>query len=439
MRIITYGVEWENELPEWALAFNLPPLSRIERYQAAKEIVKDIPDSVIGEDKEKKLKAQRLVDGMGDMKVRENMKKPTPDLWRLAKEYLELPDNGSTVPGHVPKDWAESEKIAWSYILRKHERLMYFKHPEPGTAFSYEDWKAGKNNKAVVDLVSPFSDSSPGSASGLVSPDHKSHTITLQDTFRKQGLQIVVKIYGVELTPDKLRYRGGSWQLEGQKNEHIVATAMYSYDVKNVTETRISFRQETPIHGRLHKYAADRYTKDEYHFLTPPAHRYGKYQYENEALAEILGFEMRDLRKKTPHTANGGMLPFQNIGSVWMTQGRLITFPHTMEHCIEPFELVDPSLPGHHRFVVLYLVDPHYRVCSTRNVPPQQFHWWAEAVSRDFYKLGVPREISAEITGRTGDWLMCMDEATIHRLEMKKEHLRMDSARYRGMSRYKIW
>jgi hypothetical protein len=54
--------------------------------------------------------------------------------------------------------------------------------------------------------------------------DHKSYTITLRDTFRKMGIQIIVKIDSIELTPDKPIYHGSVWQLEGQMNENIVAT-----------------------------------------------------------------------------------------------------------------------------------------------------------------------------------------------------------------------
>jgi hypothetical protein len=28
--------------------------------------------------------------------------------------------------------------------------------------------------------------------------------------------------------------------------------------------------------------------------------------------------------------------------------------------------------------LIIYLVDPNYRICSTANVPPQQHDWWAE-------------------------------------------------------------
>lgn len=70
---------------------------------------------------------------------------------------------------------------------------------------------------------------------------------------------------------------------------------------------------------------------------------------------------------------------------------------------------------------------------------PQQFHWWAEALSDVFLKLGVPREISAEIIGRTGDWLMGMDEVTKHKLELIQEHRWMDAARHWGTNRYGFW
>jgi hypothetical protein len=103
----------------------------------AKEILKNIPESAFGEEKERRRKAQKLVDGMPDVKGRENIQKPKPDLWRMAKEYLELPENGPTTPGHLPKGWAANDvQTTWRHIIRKHEELMYFKYPEPGTALS---------------------------------------------------------------------------------------------------------------------------------------------------------------------------------------------------------------------------------------------------------------------------------------------------------------
>jgi hypothetical protein len=50
------------------------------------------------------------------------------------------------------------------------------------------------------------------------------------------------------------------------------------------------------------------------------------------------------------------------------------------QHRVSPFKLKDPTKTGHRRFIALWLVDPHQRIVSTANVPPQQLDWWAEAV-----------------------------------------------------------
>lgn len=194
------------------------------------------------------MRSFRDAEGKEDMEL----SPPDSDLWQRAKEYLELPENGSTTPVEGPDDWADGDRSPWFLLKRKLKRVIRFKHPEPGTAFSYEDWKAGRHNdKAVIDIVSyrkEWEDRDPPPAKTVI-PPHTPYTITLQDTFRKQGLQIIVKMDSVELTPEAPTYSSDSWQLEGQLNEHIVAVAVFAYDVENITEPRIAFRQYTRLHG----------------------------------------------------------------------------------------------------------------------------------------------------------------------------------------------
>lgn len=219
LRIITYGIEWENELPEWALAFNLPLPGRVQTYRDAQKVLRNTPESATGDLKKAREAAQRRIDGMGDVEGKLDMKEPTPELWKLAKEYLELPDHGSTIPGKVPEDWRNGHRRAWRYILEKHEKLLKHKHPEPGKSFSYEDWKARENiNRAVVGIVTERPEWTEWGRPRPGVADHQTHQIALQDTFRKQGLQIIVKIDGIELTPEKPKYSGGDWKLEGQLN-----------------------------------------------------------------------------------------------------------------------------------------------------------------------------------------------------------------------------
>lgn len=121
-------------------------------------------------------------------------------------------------------------------FFRRHYRKVV--HPEPGVSFSYEQWKAGLSGNAVVQKYKSYS-FPEGDTSG---DDHDYYSIRIQDDFRDEGLQVIVKLSSIELTPEKPVYEGGNWHIEGMLNEHIAATALYYYDVDNVTESRISFR-----------------------------------------------------------------------------------------------------------------------------------------------------------------------------------------------------
>ena len=69
--------------------------------------------------------------------------------------------------------------------------------------------------------------------------------MSLRENFGEHGLQVIVKLANIELTPEKPTYDGGSWHVEGQLNERICATALYYYDSKNVTDSSLAFRHRT--------------------------------------------------------------------------------------------------------------------------------------------------------------------------------------------------
>lgn len=69
--------------------------------------------------------------------------------------------------------------------------------------------------------------------------------VDLQKEFGEQGLQVIVKLANIELTPEKPTYDGGSWHVEGQLNERICATALYYYDSKNIADNSLAFRHRT--------------------------------------------------------------------------------------------------------------------------------------------------------------------------------------------------
>jgi hypothetical protein len=175
-------------------------------------------------------------------------------------------------------------------------------------------------------------------------PDDKK----LFNKFKASGLQIIVKLASIELSPENPDFPTGGWHVEGQMNEHIAGTALYYLDSENVTSSHLSFRMQT-----------DAYLSTELEV--------GQDQYSY--LSHIYGTEL-----------GHGAPCLQNYGSVKTHQGRLIAFPNVFQHRVSPFSLVDKTKPGHRRFIALWLVDPHQRIISTANVPPQQKNWWRESI-----------------------------------------------------------
>ncbi len=168
---------------------------------------------------------------------------------------------------------------------------------------------------------------------------------SLRTLFQDRGLQIIVKLASIELTPDKPRFDGGNWHVEGQMNERIVGTCLYYLDSENITETSLAFRAST--------------REDE-------EGNWGVNGDDVTWMEEVFGAELR-----------GGSC-LQTYGTVTTPQGRLLAFPNSFHHRVSPFKLVDPTKPGHRRFVALWLVDPYVRIISTANVPPQQAEWYTE-------------------------------------------------------------
>lgn len=228
-------------------------------------------------------------------------------------------------------------------------------HPEPSIGKSFEDWKGARQERLRPKI---------------------------EEMFRERGLQVIVKLASIELTPDKPEYGGGNWHLEGKVNEHSVATSIYHYDVENVTKSRIQFRQEAQLdHMWDFAYSAD----------------------DHGLIEDAYG--VRDL-----HDCQA----IQETGSDVTRQDRLLVFPNIVQHRVEPFRLKDPTKPGHRRLLVLWLVDPHYRIIFTRNVAPQQENWWKDEQSSNARGRGIDG-------GNFTSSVMRRTEAEDYRVDLMKE------------------
>ncbi|KAL5365569.1 hypothetical protein BJX96DRAFT_181784 [Aspergillus floccosus] len=384
MRIRTYGVEWKAQFPEWAK--KLPP-KRDEGKLSAEE---------------------------------------HQAMSALVETYLQEPESTDEVRWNrvrtqrIPPDW----KTRWGLLrtaLTKYANTFIFEHSDPGTAYSYEDWKAGRTGKAIVGpshyeyVCHPefehteFMEANPWLApyEWMYAPkekdpnDHEFYTVALQDEFREKGLQVVVRIHSIELDPETPSFPGADWHIEGNANERIVANTIYAFDLENMSEPQISFRQRcthdtaTWVYDRIGALDSDddEDLSDEIHMKNN--------LWDIKYIGRLFGME--DMQ---------GSPGWQQLGEVKMPPGRLISFPNAFQRRMGPVQLQDNSKPGHCRFLTLSLVDPTYRLCSTRNVLPQQPDWnrgdGAEAVMQ-----------------------MDLAEALELREELVKEHAKKEEGVYR--------
>ncbi|KJY01814.1 hypothetical protein TI39_contig278g00069 [Zymoseptoria brevis] len=319
---------------------------------------------------------------------------PSSETEKLLDQFLLQPDN-PRVPAPsrrypaVGRDWRDHFSPAKA-IEAKYHRVKEWFHPEPGTTFTYEEWARGENNRAILPECGP---ELPEVVDRSSRRNRPFYTVSIENDFADQGLQVVVEIGEVELTPAEPSRSSTDWQLTGLANDHIVATTVIYFSSENVTPESgsISFRVEAQLDPQMHIYGTGT-GSNPFHPLEPLADVYG--------CASHL-----DLTGEDAENAPGGPA-LQVLGTVAAPDGRLITFPNVMQHRIEAFQLVDLSRSGRRKWLKLHLVDPHYRVCSTRNVPPQQHDWWYEAGlgKLDWAAREMPAELVQEIESLVGEF-----------------------------------
>ena len=110
----------------------------------------------------------------------------------------------------------------------------------------------------------------------------------------------------------------------------------------------------------------------------------------------------------------------QNLGKVLTRESRLLCFPNVMQHKVSPFKLADPTRPGHRKLLALFLVDPHIKIISTENVPPQQQAWWRENVATSGLFEKLPPELAENVLNAV-DFPVTLETAREQRLGLMEE------------------
>jgi len=162
---------------------------------------------------------------------------------------------------------------------------------------------------------------------------------------------------------------------------------LYYYDSANITASSLAFRQQSNVED---------------------AHRVNYMQNEEDWLSEIF-----DCQSESPAV--------QSVGHVETVEGRLLTWPNILQHRVQPFELANPTQPGHRKILALFLVDPNIRIISTANVPCQQKEWWLEDVQRIGGLAALPAELQAQVFDGVEGFPIALKEAKELRLELMEE------------------
>ena len=160
-RIKTFGAVWWPSLPEWARDLeSIEKEPESTRYQEARKLVQEY----------------------------------------ISQPGLPKPEHQGRVNlfPHVGTDWETRFGITKTVELN-HKQLRHWLHPEPGLSYIYEDWKRAKVKQALV----------PALRIGVANKEsyefkqHDSYDIFLQEMFRDDGLQVVIEMRSIELTPDQ--------------------------------------------------------------------------------------------------------------------------------------------------------------------------------------------------------------------------------------------
>ncbi|KAJ2507355.1 hypothetical protein IWW47_001145 [Coemansia sp. RSA 2052] len=153
----------------------------------------------------------------------------------------------------------------------------------------------------------------------------------------------------IELTPEMLIYGGVDWSVAGMGNEQIIATGLFFYDMVNVTQRSLQFREALCSWEDEHE------------------------KPEIELVHKAYGITLDDMRKRW-HCIS------QELGPVEIKNGQCVVFPNILQHKIPELELVDRTKPSHCKMLMFYFVDLSTCIPSTEIVPPQQQEWYFEGV-----------------------------------------------------------
>ncbi|KAI0964096.1 hypothetical protein AcW1_000997 [Taiwanofungus camphoratus] len=212
-------------------------------------------------------------------------------------------------------------------------------------------------------------------------------TVSLMET----TIKVIVRVTEIRIQPGGPDYAGTPWHVEGMRNEHIVACAMYCTEMINLIPASIEFRMSVTA---------------PHHFIP------------GDTGATIRTWGLDHLSPCNQH-----------LGSVPMSPGLGVAFPNIYQHRLTSTCLENPHSEGSMTILGLYLMDPDLAdgssgsgwdlTPSTESVPPQQKEWIKRAVEESI-DIRLPVEIVEQIINNV-EGVMSEQEAEAFAREMREE------------------
>ncbi|KAJ2667409.1 hypothetical protein IW148_000104 [Coemansia sp. RSA 1199] len=234
-------------------------------------------------------------------------------------------------------------------------------------------------------------------------------------SLRSRRLQAIFRMSNICLTPEQPEYEGDNWHLEDMNvdgcnwhaeamaNERIAATGIYYYDIDNIAESTLNFRESIEEFWEFEK--GDPYGPD---------YAFNMFELGSSFVADVV----------------------QKIGSIQTKNGRCIVFPNIYQHQVSGFKLADPTKPGHCKILTFFFIDPTTRIPSTEIVPPQQREWWSEMVMERGAMGNLPLLVKDQIEKHV-DFPISLSEAKKLRLELMGERITSNTAATNGI--FSFW
>ncbi|KAF9011092.1 hypothetical protein BDQ17DRAFT_1345457 [Cyathus striatus] len=204
--------------------------------------------------------------------------------------------------------------------------------------------------------------------------ERRKHLVSL----RGKKIQVIVELSEVRLTPENPVLPDTLWQVEGMRNERIIACGFCFASVDNMSPS-IEFRMAV---------------------TSPRGFNAG----DAGATVRTWGFQDGD----SCH---------QYIGHVPIKAGLNIAFPNIYQHRQTKIALLNPSEVGHLTLLAFFIVDPEVDpIPSTSSIAPQQKSWIKDILSATLQSR-LPMELIEKILEET-EGLMDRNEARTYRNEL---------------------